>query len=164
MYPFLSYIKFLLTATNQHGVHSPFVYSFVTKCLYTKGNKKFTVTENALVKSISYFSVKKIGLVTDSNTLKIKLNSIFEDLDYKTVPFDLVYANEKSKAFTTIGESCIHNDTILLIEGIYKSKDNTAIWNKLKKQEQVRVTVDLYHCGVVFFRREQAKEHFKIRL
>lgn len=164
MYPFLSYIKFLLTATNQHGVHSPFVYSFVTKCLYTKRNKALSITEDVLVKSISYFSVKKIGLVTDSNTLKIKLNSIFEDLDYKTVPFDLVYANEKSKAFTTIGESYIHNDTILLIEGIYKSKDNTAMWNELKKEEQVRVTVDLYHCGVVFFRREQAKEHFKIRL
>lgn len=164
MYSFFSYFKFLLTATNQHGVHSPFVYNFVTKGLYRKGNKKFSITENVLVKSISYFSFKKIGLVTDSNTLKINLNSIFENLDYKKVPFDIVYANKYSKPFSTISKEYIHNETVLLIEGIYNSKENTAMWNKLKKQEQVRVTVDLYHCGIVFFRREQAKEHFKIRL
>jgi len=31
-----SYLFFLLNSTNQHGVHSPFVYNFVTKCLYKK--------------------------------------------------------------------------------------------------------------------------------
>ena len=34
MHQVLEYIKFLTTATNQHGVHSPFVYDLVTKCLY----------------------------------------------------------------------------------------------------------------------------------
>lgn len=29
-----SYIKFLLKSTNQHGVHSPFVYNLVTNCFY----------------------------------------------------------------------------------------------------------------------------------
>ena len=38
MYQVISYIKFLLRSTNQHGVHSPFVYNFVTKCLYDKTN------------------------------------------------------------------------------------------------------------------------------
>ena len=34
MYQILSYIKFLFKSTNQHGVHSPFVYQLVTKCFY----------------------------------------------------------------------------------------------------------------------------------
>ena len=38
MHKFFSYIFFLFRSTNQHGVHSPFVYSFVTKCLYNKTN------------------------------------------------------------------------------------------------------------------------------
>ena len=36
MHQFIAYIKFILSATNQHGVHSPFIYNFVTKCLYDK--------------------------------------------------------------------------------------------------------------------------------
>ena len=37
---FYSYFKFLLTSTNEHGVHSPFVFDFVTKGLYKKDLKK----------------------------------------------------------------------------------------------------------------------------
>lgn len=154
----------MFSASNQHGVHSPFVYNFVTKCLYSNGNKELSITENVLAKSISYLSAKKIGMVSDSNRLKIQLNTIFEDLDYRTVPFDIVYANKECKPFKSISASYVHNNTMLLIEGIYTSKEKTILWNKLKKQEEVRVTIDLYHCGIVFFRREQAKEHFKIRL
>ncbi|KAB1064561.1 class I SAM-dependent methyltransferase [Tamlana haliotis] len=32
------YIKFLLKSTNQHGVHSPFVYDLVTKCFYDRSS------------------------------------------------------------------------------------------------------------------------------
>ena len=38
MYQLLQYFKFLFTSTNQHGVHSPFVYALVTKCFYDKTN------------------------------------------------------------------------------------------------------------------------------
>jgi len=31
-----SYLKFLSKSTNQHGVHSPFVFDLVTKCFYDK--------------------------------------------------------------------------------------------------------------------------------
>ena len=40
MYQIIAYIKFLLKSTNQHGVHSPFVYDFITKCLYDKTKYK----------------------------------------------------------------------------------------------------------------------------
>ncbi len=33
-YQVKAYLKFLLQSTNQHGVHSPFVYDLVTKCFY----------------------------------------------------------------------------------------------------------------------------------
>ena len=33
-----SYLKFLWHSTNQHGVHSPFVFNLVTKCYYDRKN------------------------------------------------------------------------------------------------------------------------------
>ncbi|WP_067148414.1 O-methyltransferase [Pseudotamlana agarivorans] len=35
-YQIIQYFKFLLKSTNQHGVHSPFVYDLVTKCFYDR--------------------------------------------------------------------------------------------------------------------------------
>lgn len=164
MFRFLYRIKFLLSATNQHGVHSPFVYNFVTKGLYRKGNKTFSASENVLLKSISYFSYRKIGIITESNELKIRLNSIFKNLEFTRLPFDLIYVNSNSKPFKHINKDYIHNETLLIIDGIYQSKERVLMWNELKKQDYISVTIDTYHCGILFFRREQAKEHFKIRL
>lgn len=36
-----AYLKFLARSTNQHGVHSPFVFSLVTQCFYDR--KKYAV-------------------------------------------------------------------------------------------------------------------------
>ena len=36
LYTLKSYLKFLLTSTNEHGVHSPFVFALLTKCIYKK--------------------------------------------------------------------------------------------------------------------------------
>jgi hypothetical protein len=58
----------------------------------------------------------------------------------------------------------LQNDTMVLLDGIYRDKISSDNWKKLKKLEHVRVTVDLYYCGLLFFRKEQVKEHFKIRI
>ena len=34
LYQSIQYIRFLFNATNQHGVHSPFVFNLVTQCFY----------------------------------------------------------------------------------------------------------------------------------
>jgi hypothetical protein len=80
------------------------------------------------------------------------------------MPFDIIYADESSAHFKKVSENQIHNDSMLMIKGIYNSKKAVKNWSQIKKMEQVRVTVDLFHCGIVFFRKEQAKEHFKIRI
>ena len=42
-----SYLNFLWNSTNQHGVHSPFVFDLVTKCFYDKTNHpEYSILKN----------------------------------------------------------------------------------------------------------------------
>jgi len=36
-------------------------------------------------------------------------------------------------------------------------------WLQIIKHHKVTVSIDLYHMGIVFFRKESSKENFKIR-
>lgn len=58
----------------------------------------------------------------------------------------------------------IHNDSMIFVKNIHRTKDATSIWKALKQNEMVTVSMDLFHCGILFFRKEQVKEHFKIRI
>ena len=37
-------------------------------------------------------------------------------------------------------------------------------WAQIKQHPKVTVTVDVFYYGFVFIRKEQQKEHFKIRI
>jgi predicted O-methyltransferase YrrM len=58
----------------------------------------------------------------------------------------------------------IHNNSMLIFDDIYWSKGMTKAWEEIKEHPQVTVTVDLFFIGLVFFRKEQVKEHFKLRI
>lgn len=57
-----------------------------------------------------------------------------------------------------------HNDTIIIFDDIHWSEEMEAAWKHIKKQEQVRATIDLFFIGVVLLRKEfKEKQHFTIR-
>lgn len=164
VYQFFSYLKFLVSSTNQHGVHSPFVYSLLTKGLYQKRNKNYSISEHVLTKAISYFKYKRIGFVHTDDYIKRKIVALFEDLEFNSLPFDLIYAEKNDKLFNSISPESYHNNTMILLKGMHKTKARTENWERIKKLPEVTVTIDLFYCSLVFFRKEQAKEHFKIRI
>ena len=55
-----SYLKFWLKSSNQHGLHSPFVYNYLTKGLYEAKNQSGEKQLNWMLKSINYFNPNKI--------------------------------------------------------------------------------------------------------
>ena len=57
-----------------------------------------------------------------------------------------------------------HNDSVFIFDDIHWSKGMEEAWEKIKKHPEVRVTIDSFYWGIVFFRKEQEKEHFTIRL
>ena len=73
-----SYLQFLWHSKNEHGVHSPFVFSLVTKCFYDKKNKpEYTLIKDyrkALLENKNTIDVTDFGAgsrVFKSNTRAI---------------------------------------------------------------------------------------------
>lgn len=159
-------LNFLLTATNQHGVHSPFVYKFVTECLYTSRKKKHK-TIDVLFKSISYFETKSLLLTEAYSGYTVEIQKKFPLVRFGSPPYDLflIDASVETEIRDLIANpTSLHNNTMLLIDRIHKNSKNESVWQAVKASPNVTVTIDLFYCGVVFFRKEQVKEHFKIRI
>lgn len=252
-----AYLKFLWHSKNEHAVHSPFVFSLITKCFYDKktkleyavlkeyrnallenkknieitdfgvGSKVFNsnnreIAQIAKTAGISkkraqllyrithYFQPETIlelgtslGLATAAlatanikasivtlegcpNTMAIAKNQLqlfnITNVKYITSEFNdyLQISNLKSKIYNLIYFDGNHskqatldyfelllptitNDSVWIFDDIHWSADMEEAWEIIKKHPKVTVTMDTFQWGLVFFRREQPKEHFIIR-
>lgn len=256
LYQIIQYIKFFLKSTNQHGVHSPFVYNLVTKCFYDntrypeykniiayrrsllKNKSTITVTDlgagsskikstarsvskmakhagtplqraKLLFRLVQYFKSTHIlelgtslgiasqamrlgnpeatiisiegcpnlAAFTKANFIDNRLKPIhfatgnFKDIlnhltqnSFDFILFDGNYNKTNALYYFNTLLSTIHNDSVLIFNDIYWSKEMTEAWKVIKDHPQVTVTIDTFYWGFVFFRKEQRKEHFKIRV
>lgn len=58
----------------------------------------------------------------------------------------------------------ISNNTIIIVDDIRWSRGMENAWSFIQSQEQVRMTLDFFHFGIVLFRPSfLAKSHFRIR-
>lgn len=187
-----SYIKFLWNSKNEHGVHSPFVFDLVTKCFYDKSKyPEYSLLNNnpkkirLLFRIIRYFKPKtilEIGNPTelDTNIFSSEIIS-FEDFeknklfnndktfDFRLSTIDFIYFNQNESQKTTLAYfelllPTIKNDSVWMINDIHTSTENENTWDIIKKHPKVKVTIDTFQFGMVFFRAEQEKEHFVIRV
>lgn len=58
----------------------------------------------------------------------------------------------------------ITNDSVWIFDDIHWSPDMEEAWEIIKKHPKVTVTIDTFQWGLIFFRQEQPKEHFVIRV
>lgn len=161
----LKHLKFLFSSTNQHGVHSPFVFEYLTKCLYQKKKYPKSKTIDILLKSISYFEYKNLQIKGNTKVQDV-VKQTFKNCDFEQFPLDLIYVEKLSPDLLSrlSSEEQIHNDSMVLINNIHTNKNTTALWNQIIAMEKATATIDFFYCGAIFFRQEQVKEHFKVRI
>lgn len=57
-----------------------------------------------------------------------------------------------------------HNFSLIVLDDIHWSAEMEAAWETIKAHPQVRMSIDLFFVGIVFFREEfKVKQHFTIR-
>ncbi len=165
LYRLLDYLKFYITATNQHSIHSPFVYNYITKCIYKKSYLNYSKAHQVLLKSIAYFDSKNIK-IADQTTYHVLLQNT-TNLNLDTYPIDLIYEERlnSNELLSCIEDpNMMHNDALLFIPNIHTDKKKRDLWKTLKNHTRITVSIDFYVIGVLFIRKEQVKEHFKIRI
>jgi len=81
---------------------------------------------------------------------------------------DICYidGNHAKKPTLDYFEQClphVHNHSVLIFDDIYWSKEMTEAWAEIKKHPSVRLSLDLYYFGLVFFNSDiKEKQDFKI--
>lgn len=185
-----SYLKFLWDSTNSHGVHSPFIFKLVTRCFYPRelslGRRDYKDLNTGMSYSkaqliyrlLRYFKPAKLFVLGEDTGI---ITELFRRMGEKAnlqlwffspiapIPgtIDLIYisGNDGDEVVSSL-ESVLPNtgnNTICIIDNIHTSPQSQEAWERIKANPRIKVTVDVYHLGLVFFRQEQASQHFIIR-
>ncbi len=135
--------------------------------MYAKRGYSKKKSTDIFLKSIAFFNVKALLLPSQAKHLKELTLQKFPTVQFDSSPSDMVYSQASDlKSIKTLlsTDQQIHNDTVLFVDKIHHSKRAEREWDWIKTHKKVRVTVDLFYCGIAFCRKELAKEHFKIRI
>jgi len=108
----------------------------------------------------------------NSNTIEVVVTEFSEYLktqNPKPKTQNLIYFDGNHSKTATLDYfelllPTILNETVWIFDDIHWSKDMEEAWKIIKTHPKVTVTIDTFQWGIVFFRREQEKEHFVIRI
>ncbi|QYA24039.1 class I SAM-dependent methyltransferase [Gramella sp. MT6] len=106
------------------------------------------------------------------NNITLRVNEFEPELDrlvQENHKFDLIYfdGNHQKQATLNYFEKLLpasHNDSVFIFDDIHWSAGMEEAWEEIKRHPKVQVTIDTFQWGLVFFRQEQVKQHFRIRL
>ncbi len=172
-FPFtlFNYFKYYFNASNGkgHGVHSPFVFNFIGSILNNKELKQEANYSNKyralVIRMVAYYM--PVVVMEFEATTSNKAN-ILEEIE-NAVTIGLLHlkqiknAEDLTNNFNTAIKK-VNAESILIFEGIHKSKEMENSWEKIKMHDEVKLTIDVYKLGIVFFRKEHLeKENFTIR-
>ncbi|MDQ3193008.1 MAG: class I SAM-dependent methyltransferase [Bacteroidota bacterium] len=120
----------------------------------------------------------QIASVANENFIKANVNNIklfkgkFEEVLPDVIAqhsvWDFVFfdGNHKKEPTLSYFTTCLEkagNDSVFVFDDIHWSDEMEQAWEIIKINPKVRVTIDLFFVGLVFFRKEQPKQDFIIR-
>jgi predicted O-methyltransferase YrrM len=114
---------------------------------------------NIALTNFEYFKQKNIALIK---------GNIDETLhDYLQNPakidFALIDANhryEPTVRYFNLLARRMGDHGVLIIDDIYHSEEMAKAWKELRKHDLVYGSIDLFHCGILFFDLNLNKQHF----
>ncbi len=124
--------------------------------------EKYSDTIAIARENLQKLNIRNVELLSGNvEELLPKLLKEIPELD-----FIVIGGNNSEEATLNYFKWCFPKMTehsMIVFEDIYRSKEAKLAWNEIKSIPEVSVTIDLFWIGLVFFRKAQRKEDFKIR-
>lgn len=147
--------KILELGTNL-GVGTAYLSSAKNEIISIEGNKSLAkFTEESLIKN----DFKNIAIEVGN------FDELLENILDKNKHFDLYFIDGNHSKSATLKYfyqilPYIQTNDIVIFDDINWTKEMNEAWQEIHKNEKVRLSIDLYKLGIIFFREEQlAKEH-----
>ncbi len=157
-----SYLQFLLKSTNQHGVHSPFVFNYITKGLYKQNDFKHIPhkTNQWLLQSVSYFKPETICFLNEELSVLSSMLPHHKKTEFPSA--DLIIDRYTPENQPRIKQTIKNmNNSQLLLLACHKY--SRSFLNELRKNTEITLVVDFYYGCLISKRTEQLKQNFFIR-
>ncbi len=112
-------------------------------------------------KTFEHLHLKNTALITGnfSKTLPMALNKL-NTIDLAFIDGNHNYEPTMDYFHQILAH--VNNNSILIFDDIHWSAEMQRAWRDICNHPNVTVTIDLYRLGIVFFRKEQAKENFML--
>jgi predicted O-methyltransferase YrrM len=114
-------------------------------------------------KQFEEFGFKNITSINTEFSCYLK-NYQLAIINYQLIHFDGNHSKEATLEYFELLLPTINNETVWIFDDIHWSPAMEAAWEVIKNHPKVTVTIDTFQWGIVFFRTQQLKEHFVIRV
>ncbi|HEY0031264.1 MAG TPA: class I SAM-dependent methyltransferase [Bacteroidia bacterium] len=153
--------SFILELGTSIGISAAYMASANSKSML------ITVEGCDEVAEIAKKNFRKLGL-NNIEQLKGNFDQLLPEILKKTDRLDFVFfdGNHRKEPTLNYFKQCLEKaveTSIFLFDDIYWSAEMTEAWEEIKQNEKVTVSLDLFYMGIVFFRKEQVKQHFTIK-
>lgn len=131
---------------------------------------QFTTIEGAPeISQIARTHLATLHLEHKANVVTGKFDDVLPVIlhDYPHLDFAFIDGNHTYEATLRYFNTLLpkkHNNSVFVFDDIYWSPGMTRAWEEIKNHPDVTVTVDLFFIGLVFFRKEQRKQEFLLRV
>jgi len=151
------------------GVTSSYIASALKQNFEPKEVNFTTIEGSSAIKQIANEQFNVLKLSDYIHSVEGNFNEQLEPVlnRYKNVDVFFVDGNHTYEATMKYFEKALpyaHNDSVFIFDDIYWSSGMTKAWEEIKQHSKVQQTVDLFFIGLVYFRTEQIRQHFKLRV